>query len=655
MDFQSIFDDVANSLSSFGNLGTGGVTVPTDSNDILNMTVGDYLDLLDNVQQVLTSLSPVLFQQILNNPFVADQLDAEARTFLEAWAQGDFSGITGPFDEVRAAMAQFPRSTLLRDAIDQLDGTGNTTAEIDQLFADARGRLQDDGWLDQDGNFISPLLNVDFTTGIWSTIDTTIQGFNGTTLDALYSALGQAFSDAVADALSGNQSLLDALAQSGVSSQDIANLPNVAGPLAAAAFKTLQDFGEAVEAGTATLSPIALQAAAASQVKALVDAIQAAYPGLEQELSSLIFGSQNSNPNFLIDFDGSTTGTDRGDWLYLTDNADTFASAAGQDILFGLAGADTLDGGDDADVLIGGDDNDSLSGGNDNDSLAGGAGDDIIDGGAGEDTAFFDADMGRYTFELNADGSIKAVDRAPGGDGIDTLTNVETLAFTSGAGIFDDGTAELSVIQGITGLSQDQIDTFIELYIAYFNRAPDAPGLYFWGSAFANGTDLETIAALFLDQDETRLLYPSDATNLDFATQVYSNVLGRTPDQGGLNFWVSQLDQGNVGRDTFILEVLKGAKVPQTDADPDILALQQGDQEYLANKTDIGTYFAVIKGLSNVRDANEAMQLYARGDDSTIDLAVARIDADHLDATAVDSGELLLQLVGVADDPFLIA
>ncbi|MCX7560297.1 DUF4214 domain-containing protein [Sulfitobacter sp. F26204] len=212
---------------------------------------------------------------------------------------------------------------------------------------------------------------------------------------------------------------------------------------------------------------------------------------------------------------------------------------------------------------------------------------------------------------------------------------------------------DLTKFQGIAGLDAAQINTFVELYIAYFNRAPDAVGLNFWGTAFATGTSLDQIASLFLDQDETRATYDADINNLEFATQVYQNVLGRTPDAAGLAFWQGELDSGNVSRDTFILEVLKGAKadLPAGSLQADI-DLQLMDRGYLATKTDIGTYFGVIKGLSDVADATAAMQLYLRGDDSSIQGAIDKIDQEYAAALSDSNGEFLMQLVGVVDDPF---
>jgi Domain of unknown function (DUF4214) len=40
--------------------------------------------------------------------------------------------------------------------------------------------------------------------------------------------------------------------------------------------------------------------------------------------------------------------------------------------------------------------------------------------------------------------------------------------------------------------------------------------------------------------------YPPGQTTTDFVTQVYGNVLGRDPDQGGLNYWVNSLQTGGV-------------------------------------------------------------------------------------------------------------
>ena len=84
------------------------------------------------------------------------------------------------------------------------------------------------------------------------------------------------------------------------------------------------------------------------------------------------------------------------------------------------------------------------------------------------------------------------------------------------------------------------------------------------------------------------------------------------------------------------------------------IALQLGDRAYLADKTDIGTYFSVIRGLSDLDEADSVMDLFVRGDQSTINDAFEAINTIYTEALAGDSGDLLIQLVGVVDDPFAI-
>ena len=92
----------------------------------------------------------------------------------------------------------------------------------------------------------------------------------------------------------------------------------------------------------------------------------------------------------------------------------------------GNDGNDALDasGADTTIVASGGSGNDTLVGGPLNDTLNGGPGDDTIDGGSGLDTAIFSGL--RSTYSITHAGNTVQVS---GPDGIDTLTNVERLAF----------------------------------------------------------------------------------------------------------------------------------------------------------------------------------------------------------------------------------
>ena len=299
------------------------------------------------------------------------------------------------------------------------------------------------------------------------------------------------------------------------------------------------------------------------------------------------------------------------------------------------------------DVLTGNEANNVMSGGEGDDILRGREGNDTLEGGEGRDVAYYEGDQDNYTLTIGPNGTT-VTDRA-GTFGTDTLDSIELLDFEidSFGNLFS-----LESFGGLAGVSAEALESFIELYIAYFNRAPDAVGLSFWGTAFANGVTLKETASLFIDQDETRATYPSDLSNSDFATEVYGNVLGRIPDQLGFDFWVNVLNQGSVGRDQFILAVLDGAKAPPPDdATPEFIAQQQADRTYLANKTDIGTYFAVNKGMSDVEDAIAVMQLFD-GTQASINAAVDATDAFFEVASSAEGGAFLMPIVGILNDPF---
>lgn len=278
--------------------------------------------------------------------------------------------------------------------------------------------------------------------------------------------------------------------------------------------------------------------------------------------------------------------------------------------------------------------NDTLTGSQGPDTITGGPGHDQINGGPGFDTAIYFGNQSSYTLTLSST-STTVTDRRFDGNGTDTLIDMEFLDF-------DTGDLNLTHFGGTAGLSQEDLENFIELYIALFNRAPDAKGLNFWGTAFSKGTTLEEMTTLFFDQDETRALYPDTFTNAEFVDTVYDNVLGRQYDQSGFDFWVPVLDDesNGIGRGTFIFSFLGGVQ-PNTP-----------DAAYLQGKVDIGAYFAVHKGMSDVGNATDAMALFGDQAASDTNGAIAAIDAFYTDALDPINGEFLMPLVGVLDDPF---
>jgi hypothetical protein len=112
------------------------------------------------------------------------------------------------------------------------------------------------------------------------------------------------------------------------------------------------------------------------------------------------------------------------------------------------------------------------------------------------------------------------------------------------------------------------IDFATELYIGYFNRAPDPAGLNFWINGYNNDVafftanpqlvpagqtvssfTLEQLGLGFAQSTETTGLYPFLSTpNVagaqGFVTSIYANLLNRVPDAGGLDYWTAKLTGG---------------------------------------------------------------------------------------------------------------
>jgi hypothetical protein len=78
---------------------------------------------------------------------------------------------------------------------------------------------------------------------------------------------------------------------------------------------------------------------------------------------------------------------------------------------------------------------------------------------------------------------------------------------------------------------------------------------------------------------------------------------------------------------------------------------QLADRAYLETKVDIGAYFAVHQGMSDVTNATLAMSLYD-GSEASVASAVSQINEFYADALEPNSGEFIMQVTGLLDTPF---
>jgi hypothetical protein len=79
------------------------------------------------------------------------------------------------------------------------------------------------------------------------------------------------------------------------------------------------------------------------------------------------------------------------------------------------------------------------------------------------------------------------------------------------------------------------------LYQAAFNRTPDLGGLGYWIAMLDSGLTLDQAAQHFLASDEFKKMYGSGTTPTAYINALYSNVLHRVPDQAGYDYWLAVL------------------------------------------------------------------------------------------------------------------
>lgn len=282
---------------------------------------------------------------------------------------------------------------------------------------------------------------------------------------------------------------------------------------------------------------------------------------------------------------------------------------------------------------------DTIIAGHGTGSIAGGAGNDTIYGGGGVDTYINSG--ASLDFKVTVQPSSIIVQDTTGANGTDTLTNIQQLQFT-------DATLQTKWLTEATSLantSPAQFTFLTELYIAYFNRAPDAVGLDYWASVNYEGHSLSDIAGYISAAPETVSLYSpitssSSASAISsFITSVYQNVLDRAPDSSGAQYWLGEIQSGAVTMAQYIGDVIYAATTSGNS-----------DAVYLANKELAGAHFAITDGLTNGTQAHAVMALFNstyQSSGAAAAITAANNLSDSYLANVATNHELVVQLVGV--------
>jgi hypothetical protein len=200
-----------------------------------------------------------------------------------------------------------------------------------------------------------------------------------------------------------------------------------------------------------------------------------------------------------------------------------------------------------ADRLEGGYNHDVISGASGNDTLFGGQGRDRLAGGPGDDV--FDGGKDVDTAIFSGPRTGYTIQRSG-----NSLIVTHTDGGTDGRDILT-SVERLQFANGTLAFDVDgSAGQAYRIYQAAFDRTPDQGGLSFWIGRMDQGTSLVDVARGFLASAEAQSIYGANSTNSSFVGLLYQHVLHRPGEAAGVNFWTGQLDSGVRSR----AEVLAG-------------------------------------------------------------------------------------------------
>lgn len=147
----------------------------------------------------------------------------------------------------------------------------------------------------------------------------------------------------------------------------------------------------------------------------------------------------------------------------------------------------------------------------------------------------------QYAFSVDATGALVMTDNS--GD----ATNGQTINVSGASYLLFNGAATTTsgaYNQMMIVATNETNAEIARFYQSTFGRAPDLPGYEAWTYAVSHGVvTLQQAAQDFISSSEFTTRYGAQVgmSDLQYVTAMYTNVLGRAPDQAGLTAWTTYL------------------------------------------------------------------------------------------------------------------
>jgi serralysin len=101
------------------------------------------------------------------------------------------------------------------------------------------------------------------------------------------------------------------------------------------------------------------------------------------------------------------------------------------------------------------------------------------------------------------------------------------------------------------------------LYQAAFDRTPDAGGLGYWIGQIGQGQSLRSVAQAFVDSPEFKSQYGAAPTDAVLVTALYANVLDRAPDAAGFAYWLGALERNAITKADLVVQFSERSMLTQ--------------------------------------------------------------------------------------------
>jgi len=320
-----------------------------------------------------------------------------------------------------------------------------------------------------------------------------------------------------------------------------------------------------------------------------------------------------------------------------------------------------------------------------NDLIWGGPQEDVIHGGEGRDALLVYGSPDEYVF---FDGVLS------GPEGDDSLTGIESVGFGFGFNsvehevmvrlahvtdpdgedtrislaqrLYQEAVKQFADVEGREPSHADAIlafkalyegkseltteDKVLALYIAYFDRAPDADGMAFWLAQAESGQGLYDISAGFSAHPRFAQEY-GELNHQEIAEKIYLNVLRRPGDADGIDYWAGKmaeqpLSQVVVDFTIGALEIDLEALLESEDLTPEDYAIAVERQDILENLMRASKHFLALFGEATIPGGPPETVW----ETAAYQAAVIVLDGIDSDLTGVfDQRDALLPLIGQPD------